>query len=91
MVGRTDSKRIETKVKTACAESGFYSIPTQDVDESARENHDPELVEKILSQIESGARVLVDRILARNFPLAHEDKFQLSLFLATGDERLVTS
>jgi len=82
MVGRTDGRRLETKARTACAETGFYSIPTADIEEHAQAGHDPEFVEKVLAQIEGNAKRIFDCVLDGAFPLPSEDKFKLSLFLS---------
>jgi hypothetical protein len=49
-------------VNNACNESGYYSIPADDLEEHARDGHDPELVEKLFASIESDAAVVLERI-----------------------------
>lgn len=75
-------RRIVT-VNNACNEVGYYSIPTEDVQPSHREGHDPELVERVLSDIEGDAAAHLDRILLNHvFPPSREARLRLSLFVA---------
>ena len=82
MIDRGGGRRLRTKVHNACAESGFYVIPSEELQEQARDGHDPELVEKLLANIEGSSKTLLDKMVQGYFPLSLEDKFHLSLFLA---------
>jgi hypothetical protein len=83
MVSRDEPRQVKlTKVRTACAEVGFYTIPTDDVAPSHQAGHDPESVEKLLSQVEgSTAPIFADMVQSR-FPPSEEQRFQASLFVA---------
>lgn len=71
-------------VNRACNESGYYTIPADDLEEHAREEHDPELVEKLFASIESDAAVVIARII-RDHELparGSTDRFDLALLVA---------
>jgi hypothetical protein len=71
-----------TSVTKACREAGYYRIETEDLEEWAREGHDPELVEKVLSSIESDAAGIVTEIIVGNLPRTETDRLHLALFVA---------
>lgn len=83
MVGRNPPhKVVETTVRTAAAETGFYRIDTDDVAESYQAGHDPEAVEKTLAAIEATATPLIGNLIAGRLPSSAEERFQLSLFVS---------
>lgn len=71
-------------VNNACNEVGFYEIPAAEL----REPHagglegDPEMVEKLFSEIEGAAKPVIDSVLAGSFPPAVEDRTSLATFAA---------
>ena len=69
-------------VKTACAECGFYVIPTDELDESARADHDPEIVENTLAGIEREVDPLIAALVDGHFPLSDEERVKISVFTA---------
>jgi hypothetical protein len=83
MVSRDDlsGTRLVT-VNNACNQSGFYEIPTDDLEAPARVGHDPEMVEGILAQIEGESKQYFDEILGGAFPPAPEARFRLSMYIA---------
>lgn len=82
MVGREPPHRVvKSAVKTAAAEAGFYRIETDDVAESHRAGHDPELVEDALAGVETVVAPLLDALIDGRFP-SLEDRYRLSLFVA---------
>jgi len=76
------SVAVPTTVRRACAESGFYAIPAEQVADTHQVGHDPEIVERILSEVEGGAKEVFDRLVAGQLPLSAHDKYELSLFLS---------
>jgi len=82
MVGRSDGRRIPTKVKTACAETGFYEIAVEDVAEEIRGDHDIEVAEKAYAEIEGRAKPLLDRLASQALPSNVEDKLRLAVCFA---------
>lgn len=84
VVSREDPwKKHRGSVSKVGAESGFYRIPAKDVDPSSREDHDPEGVEAGLSVIESKVSPILTVISRGGIPTRGEDRFWLSLFVAT--------
>lgn len=71
-----------TSVKNACAECGFYSIPTEELEEGARDGHDPEDAELWLADLEGGADPLVTGLVDGRFPPTPEERFTIALFTA---------
>lgn len=71
-------------VNRACNESGYYTIPADDLEEHAREGHDPELVEKVFASIESDAAVVLERIVRdQELPArGSAERFDLALLVA---------
>jgi hypothetical protein len=76
-----------TTVKNACNEIGFYRIEADDLEAWARDGHDPELVEKVLSGLEADAADVVARLIERKIPRAEQDLFHLALFVAVQSTR----
>lgn len=81
--GRTNlhSARLES-VERACREGGYYRIEAEDLEEWAREGHDPEVVENTLDRVESAAAPLIADIVAGNLPRTDADRLHLALFVA---------
>jgi hypothetical protein len=79
---RAGDRHLETTVNTACAEVGFYEISAADIDPAFQDMHDPEIIEKTLSGIETDAKRVFDAMLSGSFPLTAENKFHTSLLLA---------
>ena len=80
---RTDLVSVHTtSVTKACREAGYYRIETEDLEEWARDGHDPELVEKTLSSIETDAAGITANIIAGNLPHNEADRLHLALFVA---------
>jgi Protein of unknown function (DUF4238) len=71
-----------TSVRNACREAGYYRIETEDLEEWAREGHDPELAEKALSGVESDAADIIANIIAGKLPRTEADRLHLALFVA---------
>lgn len=71
-----------TTVSRACRAKGFYRIDLQDVDPVAREGHDPETVEKILSVYEGRADAAITTALAEPSQLSAQDRYELVMFTA---------
>lgn len=83
MVSRDDlNKRVSTVVRKACAEVGFYRIAPEDIKEEFRDVHDPEMVEKALSDVEDAAKRVIDGIIDGAFPLSKQARYDLGLFLS---------
>lgn len=81
LIDRADpARRHLSAVVKACRETGFYEIPTDDLDELAREGHDPEMVEKTLADIEGTAAIRFEELLDGGCPPTDEVRFRLSLF-----------
>jgi hypothetical protein len=76
-----DSLHI-TSVTKACREAGYYRIESEDLEEWARDGHDPELVEKTLSSIETDAADIIASIVAGRLPHTEADRLHLALFVA---------
>lgn len=82
MVPRLDlTKRIPVTVNNACNEVGFYEIPAQDLVDAA-EDHDPEVAEGLLADIEGAANTATAEILNGTFPPSDTSRMHLSLFMA---------
>ena len=80
---RTDlSSARPMSVRKACREAGYYRIEAEDLEEWAREGHDPELAEKALGDVEAKAAGLVADVIAGKLPRTDADRFQLALFVA---------
>jgi hypothetical protein len=71
-----------TSVTKACREAGYYRIESEDLEEWARDGHDPELVEKTLSNIEATAAEITTSIISGSAPHTKDDRFHLALFVA---------
>lgn len=71
-----------TSVTKACREAGYYRIESEDLEEWARDGHDPELVEKTLSSIETDAADIIANIIAGKLPHTDADRLHLALFVA---------
>ncbi len=69
-------------VRKACNEVGFYELPTADIAESHQAGHDPEQVEKTLSEIEGESAPMLDRLVRDGFPLPVEHRYRLSMLVA---------
>jgi hypothetical protein len=69
-------------VGKACREAGYYRIEAEDLEEWAREGHDPELAEKALGGVETEAAGLVADIIAGKLPRTDADRRHLALFVA---------
>lgn len=83
VLARTDLRSAHlTSVGRACREAGYYRIETEDLEEWAREGHDPEFAEKALGDVEDEAAGLVADIIAGNLPRTDADRFHLALFVA---------
>lgn len=83
MVAREDPGRVvHTKVRTAAAEVGFYRIPEEDVEEHARDGHDPELAERALADLESAAGPVIEGVLGGTLSIGVEERYRLSQFAA---------
>lgn len=83
MVARENPSRVvHTKVRTAAAEVGFYRIPAEDLEEYARDGHDPELTERALADLESAAGPVIEGVLDRTLPIGEEERYRLSQFTA---------
>jgi hypothetical protein len=52
---------------TACAEVGFYAIPTDDVEQTHRAGHDPEGIEGTLARIESDTVPVIEHLVRASF------------------------
>jgi Protein of unknown function (DUF4238) len=76
------SKQHRSSVVRACREGEYYAIPTEDLEESARPGHDPEGVERLLSEIEGTANLRLAELLDGGCPPTPEVRFRLSLFFA---------
>ncbi len=77
------SGTVRSTVRKAAAEVGFYEIPTDDLEEHARQDHDSEAVEQALSGIEGAAAAAIERILNGKFPLDDPTvRLHLSAFVA---------
>lgn len=70
------------RVRKACVENDYYRIEAADLEEWAREGHDPEVVEHTLDRVESAAAPLVADIIAGNLPSTDADRLHLALFVA---------
>ena len=57
-------------------------MPTEEIAESHQEGHDPEQVEKVLSQVETDAKPMIDRLCEGIFPPSTEERYRLSMFAA---------
>lgn len=79
---RDTSVQHRTSVGRACREVGYYEIPTADLEEDARPGHDPEAVERLLSQIEGAANLRLAELLDGGCPPTPEIRFRLSLFFS---------
>ena len=79
---RNPSDLHRSSVKRACREVGYYEIPTDDLEESARADHDTEVVEQLLSKIEGTANLRLDELVEGVCPPTLEVRFRLSLFFA---------
>jgi Protein of unknown function (DUF4238) len=83
MVAREDPGRVvHTKVRTAAAEVGFYRIPAEDLEEHARDGHDPELAERALADLESAAGPVIEGVLGGTLAIGVEERYRLSQFAA---------
>ena len=71
-----------TSVERACREAGYYRIETQDLEDWARDGHDPELAETALRDVEDKAAGIVADIIAGKHPRTDADRFHLALFVA---------
>jgi hypothetical protein len=71
-----------TTVRKACRESGYYRIETEDLEEWARDGHDPETVEHALDRVESEAGALIADIIAGKPPRTDADRLHLATFVA---------
>lgn len=71
-----------TSVRKACAEVGFYAIPTEELDPQAREDHDPEVAERVLAGVESATSALLDELTEGRLPQDEDDRITLALFAA---------
>lgn len=73
-----------TSVTAACRESGFYAIPTEDLEPEAQEGHDPEAVEKVLASIEGATSPLIKDLIATDSIPQLEDfaRYQVAQFVA---------
>jgi Protein of unknown function (DUF4238) len=71
-----------TTVRKACREGGYYQIEAEDLEEWAREGHDPEIAEKALGRVEGEAGALVDGLIAGKLPRTDADRLHLALFVA---------
>ncbi len=69
-------------VGKACREAGYYRIEAEDLEEWAREGHDPELAEKAIGDVEADAAGLVANIIAGKLPHTDADRRHLALFVA---------
>ncbi|WP_166664337.1 DUF4238 domain-containing protein [Actinophytocola oryzae] len=69
-------------VKRVCAQEGYYAMPTETIAESHRVGHDPEMVERVLSQIEHKAAQALTHLLDGQFPPTVEDRYRLTQFIA---------
>lgn len=84
VVSREDFSRTRKgSVDKAAAETGFYNIPTDDIDPKAQEKHDPEGIEAALSTIEAKTSPILTSISKGTMPAQDEDRFWLSFFVAT--------
>jgi hypothetical protein len=80
---RSDLNSVHrTSVTKACLEAGYYRIETEDLEEWARDGHDPEFVEKTLSSIETDAANITANIIAGELPHTEADRLHLALFVA---------
>lgn len=85
MVDRDGVRPARTvSVNRACNESGYYSIPAEDLEEHARDGHDPELVEKLFARIESDAAVVLERIVREQVlpERGSAERFDLALLVS---------
>lgn len=83
MVSRRDPSDLHrSSVKRACREVGYYEIPTDDLEESSRADHDTEVVEQLLSEIEGTANLRLAELLEGGSAPTLEVRFRLSLFFA---------
>jgi Protein of unknown function (DUF4238) len=83
MVHRAPPHRaIESTVKTACAERDFYKVEAEDLEDKARDGHDPEVVEGLLSVIEENASAVIDQMISGNMTLTKKQRLDLALFTA---------
>ena len=71
-----------TTVRKACREAGYYRIEAEDLEEWAREGHDPEIAEDALGRVEAEAGALVDGLIAGRLPRTDADRLHLALFVA---------
>ncbi len=71
-----------TTVRKACREAGYYRIEAEDLEEWAREGHDPEIAEKALGRVEGEAGALVDGLVDGKLPRTDADRLHLALFVA---------
>ena len=71
-----------TTVRKACREAGDYRIEAEDLEEWAREGHDPEIAENALGGVEAEAGALVEDLIAGQLPRTDADRFHLALFVA---------
>jgi hypothetical protein len=71
-------------VNNACNESGYYSIPARDLEEHARDGHDPELIEKLFAEIEAKAAVVLERIVREHVlpERGSAERFDLALHVS---------
>jgi hypothetical protein len=69
-------------VGKACREAGYYRIEAEDLEEWAREGHDPELAEKALGDVETEAAGLIADIIAGKLPRTDTDRRHLAQFVA---------
>ena len=80
---RTNLESVHlTSVTKACREAGYYRIDDEDLEEWARDGHDPELVEKTFSSIETDAADIIANIVDGKLPHTEADRLHLALFVA---------
>lgn len=78
-VGRSPDQLVT--VRRACAEGGFYAIPTAELAAESRDDHDPERVEALFARIESDAAVVIDGILGDHVLPSRGSKERVDLAL----------
>jgi hypothetical protein len=69
-------------VRKACADNDYYRIDAEDLEEWARDGHDPNIAENALGRVEDEAAHLISDIINGRLPRTDADQLHLALFVA---------
>lgn len=76
-------QRVPLTVRNAATEVGFYAIPTDDLQDQARDGRNPEAAESALAGIEGACTKHIDQLLAGELPhVGDTARLHLSVFIA---------